>query len=328
MSKVDMKIKRMSLDEFYKEFSDEDNCRLYFYNLRWPNGLICPKCQSDHFYYIKSRDTYECAECGKQVSLTAGTVMENTHLSYHIWLLAIYFLSNDIISTKKLKDKLGISYKATRLLVRKIKFSMFKRENIRKLNNEVEFDGFEVGPVETNYVRRLNSAKTKANIAVESEEIDSNNEAGYKRRRVKEVAIDITDSLSFEADYNSAHKMINIGATLLVDNKATYKKMSDYKIISEDSFSSFNPNHLKCLHIVISNFKSYVQGVYHGIAKPYMILTFSEFLWRINHRRCKDLVNKLSSQILATPPITCEEFISIFKNNISLSDKLKIEGTC
>ena len=83
MSKVDMKIKRMSLDEFYELFGDEEKCRLYFYNLKWPEGLVCPKCGSNHFYYIKGRDTYEGADCGKQISLTAGTIMENTHLSYH-----------------------------------------------------------------------------------------------------------------------------------------------------------------------------------------------------------------------------------------------------
>lgn len=328
MSKVDMKIKRMSLDEFYELFGDEEKCRLYFYNLKWPEGLVCPKCGSNHFYYIKGRDTYECADCGKQISLTAGTIMENTHLSYHTWLLAIYFLSNDIMSVKKLKDKLGISYKATRLLARKIKLAMYKREDIRKLSNEVEFDGFEVGANETNYKRKLNSCKTKANMAVETEELDSKIEKGYRRRKVKQVAIDITSGLSFDEDNRSAHKMIEIGSTLLVDNKITYKKMTDYKIVSEDSFRTFNPNHLKCLHIVISNFKSYIQGVYHGVAKPYMILAFSEYLWRINHRYCKDLVKKLTTQILNTPPTTCNNIVYAFKQDAQLRNLFEIGVTC
>ena len=72
------------------------------------------------------------------------------------------------MSVKKLKDKLGISYKATRLLARKIKLAMYKREDIRKLSNEVEFDGFKVGANETNYKRKLSSCKTKANMAVET----------------------------------------------------------------------------------------------------------------------------------------------------------------
>lgn len=67
------------------------NADYIFYNLKWPEGLVCPKCGSNHFYYIKGRDTYECADCGKQISLTAGTIMENSHLSYHTWLLAMYF---------------------------------------------------------------------------------------------------------------------------------------------------------------------------------------------------------------------------------------------
>ncbi len=31
--------------EFEKQFSSEQKCREYLFNLRWPEGLKCPKCQ-------------------------------------------------------------------------------------------------------------------------------------------------------------------------------------------------------------------------------------------------------------------------------------------
>lgn len=311
-----MKLKHLSLDEFYEQYGDEDKCRKYFLSLRYPDGMECDKCCHRHIYYLKSRDCYECANCKHHMSLTANTIMENTHLSYHTWLLAIYFLSHDQISVNKLSHKLGISYKATRLLCRKIKYAMHLRELNRSLDGEVEFDGFEIGRNKNYENRLINSSKTLANIAVKTEEISVNQEAkGYKRRKVKGVLMDIVPDLTFESDYSSATKMIIKGSTLLTDNKASYKKMSEYNLVNENSFPKMNPNHLKCLHIVISNFKSYVLGIHHGIAKPYMILTMSEFLWRINHRFCgKDLIDHLSKQIVKTKPRTCKQFVDYFKN--------------
>ena len=66
--------------------------------------------------------------------------------------------------------------------------------------------------------------------------MDSKIEKGYRRRKVKQVAIDITSGLSFDEDNRSAHKMIEVGSTLLVDNIITFMILTDFKIVSEDSF--------------------------------------------------------------------------------------------
>ncbi|MBS4023646.1 MAG: transposase, partial [Dethiobacter sp.] len=64
--------------EFQQRFSSEEDCRNHLYKIRWPDGFRCPMCNHKRAYKITKRNLFECAECGYQVSVTAGTVMHKT----------------------------------------------------------------------------------------------------------------------------------------------------------------------------------------------------------------------------------------------------------
>ena len=61
----------------------------------WENGFICLKCSHNKSYQLKHRHLQECAECGRQVSLTVGTVYEHTRLPLSKWFAAIYLMEAD-----------------------------------------------------------------------------------------------------------------------------------------------------------------------------------------------------------------------------------------
>ena len=63
--------------EFRGRFADEDQCREYLARLKWPEGFRCAHCAGDRAYFLPSkRVVYECAGCGRQVSIIAGTIFE------------------------------------------------------------------------------------------------------------------------------------------------------------------------------------------------------------------------------------------------------------
>ena len=63
-----------SLSEFQKAFSDEASCVAFLFKRRWPDGFICPGCSERRAAVLKSRPRlYECLDCGRQTSITAGT---------------------------------------------------------------------------------------------------------------------------------------------------------------------------------------------------------------------------------------------------------------
>jgi predicted RNA-binding Zn-ribbon protein involved in translation (DUF1610 family) len=70
-----------SLTQFQQEFADEAACGEYLVCRRWPNGFVCPACGSVRSARMRSRAyTFECLDCGRQTSVTSGTVMHRTKL--------------------------------------------------------------------------------------------------------------------------------------------------------------------------------------------------------------------------------------------------------
>jgi hypothetical protein len=62
-----------TLLELERRFSTEQACREYLFDLRWPDGFRCPRCEAGKCWTL-------CAGCGYQVSMTAGTVFQDTNL--------------------------------------------------------------------------------------------------------------------------------------------------------------------------------------------------------------------------------------------------------
>src|SRR5512133_2470587 len=75
-----------SLIEFQRRFPDEGACASYLADARWPDGFRCPTCGDDKGWELATKAfTRECAGCGKQTSVTAGTVMHGSKLPLTVW---------------------------------------------------------------------------------------------------------------------------------------------------------------------------------------------------------------------------------------------------
>ena len=101
--------------EFKNRFNNEESCRKHLFELRWPNGYFCPKCKHQKYYFVSTRNLYECVNCHYQVSVTAGTIMDKTRIKLQVWFWAIYFAGKDKrgLSAQMLCREFGISYKSS-----------------------------------------------------------------------------------------------------------------------------------------------------------------------------------------------------------------------
>src|SRR6516225_3255559 len=77
--------------DFEARFRSEQACREYLFQLRWPEGFRCPRCGSAKAWPLRSV-LRQCAGCGRQVSLTAGTVFQDTHTPLTVWFQAMWWV--------------------------------------------------------------------------------------------------------------------------------------------------------------------------------------------------------------------------------------------
>ena len=83
-----------SLIEFQQRFADEAACAAYLCEARWPGGFVCPACGGVRGWELATKAwTHECAECGKQTSVTAGTVLHGSKLPLTVWFWAAYLMA-------------------------------------------------------------------------------------------------------------------------------------------------------------------------------------------------------------------------------------------
>ncbi len=82
----------VNLINLIEQFNSEDKCRDYLEALRWPDGIICPRCKCKSISKIETRQQYECNACQYQFSATSGTIMHDTHLPLWKWFLAVYMI--------------------------------------------------------------------------------------------------------------------------------------------------------------------------------------------------------------------------------------------
>jgi DNA-directed RNA polymerase subunit RPC12/RpoP len=134
--------------EFRARFANNNQCREYLARLKWPEGYRCVHCSGDRAYFLPSkRVVYECAGCGQQVSLIAGTIFEQSKKPLVLWFRALFEItaSKQGISAAELQRKLGLgSYQTAWSWLTKIRTAMV-RPNREPLSGEVEIDESYVG---------------------------------------------------------------------------------------------------------------------------------------------------------------------------------------
>jgi predicted RNA-binding Zn-ribbon protein involved in translation (DUF1610 family) len=131
------------LIEFQSRFATEAACAQYLFERRWPQGFVCPACGAGHAWLLKTKAfTYECADCGRQTSVTAGTIMHASKLPLTMWFWAAFLMAthSNGISALQLQNQLGLgSYRTAWMLCAKLRRAMVNPER-EPLSGLVEAD--------------------------------------------------------------------------------------------------------------------------------------------------------------------------------------------
>ena len=154
--------------EFRQRFQTEEACEAYLFEQRWPEGFVCPKCGGKGCYRLHGRREYVCKQCRRQSSVTAGTVLHQTHLPLTIWFWAIYLVARDKrgISATQLSRELEIAYSSAWYLLHRLRNAMGERDKDYVLSGIIELDDAYFGAPSSNGKRGRGTDKASALAAV------------------------------------------------------------------------------------------------------------------------------------------------------------------
>ncbi len=139
-------------------FSDPDTALGCMVAIRWPEGITCPRCDSEKHSFVKTRRIWICAGCKKHFSVKIGTIMEDSPIGLDKWLSAIWLIVNakNGISSYEIHRSLGITQKSAWFLLHRIRKAM-QTGTFNKLIGDVEVDETFIGGL----ARNMHESKRK-----------------------------------------------------------------------------------------------------------------------------------------------------------------------
>jgi transposase-like protein len=141
-----LKEQEMNLVKLIEEFGSEDRCRARLEELRWPDSLECPRCNSKRIARRKNRYQFQCKSCRYDFSVTSGTIFHDSHLPLWKWFLAVYLIvdSKKGVSANQLKRNLNVTYKTAWYLSHRIRAAL-REVDAQLLKGIIEVDETFVG---------------------------------------------------------------------------------------------------------------------------------------------------------------------------------------
>ena len=267
----------MNLVEMVHQFNSEAKCRAYIELLRWPDGAVCPHCQSKKVYRLENRPLLLCAACEHQFSVTVGTIFHDTHLPLEKWFLATFLLceAKKGMSACQIQRSLGIkTYKTAWYLCHRIRKAM-QETTPDKLGGTVEIDETYVG----GKARRWRPRSTKQVVI------------GIRQRNGDLRLIRAEDAKSA-----TIREIINahVGAqveVIMTDESAIYPWALDK--IQRDKHLTINHTreyahgdvHTNTVESAFSLLKRGIVGTWHKIDAKHLPAYLDEMCFRFNNRK-------------------------------------------
>ncbi len=271
-----------SLVELFDEYGTEDQCRQSLFDWKWPEGFICPECQSSSFCTLKCRNVYQCNHCHHQTSLTSGTIFSNTNLPLTKWFLAIHLItqSKTGLSALELKRQIGVSYNTAWSMKQKIMQVMKERDDSRPLSGTIQLDDVYWGGERHGGSRGRGSENKIPYVAAVS-----TNEEGHP------VAMHMTVVKGFQLTEISkwSQQHLQPGSLVISDGLACFTAVKDAgcihnSIVTGGGYQSVTKEEFTWVNTMIGNVKNAVTGTYHAVRPQHLPRYLAEFCYRFNRR--------------------------------------------
>ena len=290
-----------TLTELETNFGTEEACRAYLARLRWPDGFRCPRCGGCRSWPVRGV-LLECAGCGCQISVTAGTIFQDTRTPLPIWFRAMWWVTTQKngASALGLQRVLGLkSYETAWAWLHKLRRAMVRpRRDL--LTGRVEVDECYVGGLEEGLPGRLNLEKALVVIAAQEDG------PGIGRIRMRQII-----DASAESLVPFVRESVEPGSVVHTDGWAGYlpleKNGYEHEVTILRSKNKTASQLMPRVHRVIALLKRWLMGTHQGaVSRKHLDYYLDEFTFRFNRRRSKSrgkLFFRLAQQAVQVAPV-------------------------
>ena len=285
----------MTLRELMATFPNNEGCKRYLQERRWPDGVVkCPRCGNDKVYGSKARPfTWQCTKCGKprhpyRFSVLVGTIFEDTKYSMKVWFEVLWSMLNAKkgISAMQIQRQIGAGcYETAFYMCHRLRAGM-RDPDFRKLMGIVEVDEtFIGGKAKNRHVSKRGrgtgwSGKTPVIGAIS------------RKGNVVAQMIESTDTNTLENFVrDTVSEKVDLVAT---DDAGGYRNLKakglPHECVSHSTGEYVRGEvHTANIDSFWSLLKRGIVGTFHNVSKKYLPLYLADFQFRHNNRENEDI---------------------------------------
>jgi transposase-like protein len=283
--------------EFNALIASGIDCQRYLASIRWPNGFICPSCCHPTAWKLATGE-YKCMRCRKRVTVTAGTLFQDTRYPLQVWFQAIWYLvsQKNGVSALGIQRILGLgSYHTAWAWLHRMRRAMVRpdRDN---LSGTVEVDETYWGASQTGKRGRGATGKIMILVAVEH--------TGNKLGRLRLLRIPDFQGKTLELAIQTTVKP---GSIIETDGLQSYNGVASkgytHRVVRVEAIDDLLPH----VHLVVSLLKRWLLGTHQGgVQTTHLDYYLDEFTFRFNRRNSHSrgmLFHRILEYAVLLPPM-------------------------
>lgn len=270
------KMKKYTIQDFEKQFPNDDVCLEWLKNHLFPDGIFCETCQKiTNHYKIASRKSYSCQSCGNHFHPTANTIYHKSSTPLRLWFYATYLMASTRcgISAKQLERELGVTYKTAWRMFKQIRSML--AENDTQLSGKVEVDETYVGG-KMKGGKRGRGSENKTIVAGVLE-------------REGAVIPRVVPNVKAKTLIPFVQEKVLPGTKVFTDelrsyNSLKYQGYEHEQVLHAQKIYVIGEAHTNGLEGFWSLVKNGIRGVYHQVSSKYLESYFNEYAFRYARR--------------------------------------------
>ena len=283
-----------TLLEAVKYFGNPDTALGCMIAIRWPDGITCPRCESDEHSFVKTRRIWICKGCKKHFSVKLGTIMEDSPIGLDKWLSAIWLIVNakNGISSYEIHRSIGITQKSAWFLLHRIRKAM-QAGTFQKLMGEVEVDETFIG----GKARNMHRSALARRVAEFATPLTGRNQTTGKvavmglLARHGEVRAMVVPNTKRKSLHGEVTKHVEVGSTVYSDALRSYRQLQEdysHKVINHAEKYVDGIIHTNGIENFWSLLKRTIGGTYVSVEPFHLFRYLDEQSFRFNERHGND----------------------------------------
>lgn len=274
-----------------RQFSDPDVAHDFFVQIRFPNGVACPRdgCGSGSVAWLKNARRWYCNDCKRQFSAKVGTVFEDSPIGLDKWLPAMWLVASNKngISSHELGRALGVTQRTAWFMLHRIREAV-SDEHFTKMMGPVEADETYVGGRK----RRPNVGAAKLDSPPTGPQAGKTTVFGMVQRRQKgKVRAFVVPSTQGRTLHKKIRENVLKGAVLYTDAAPVYSKLDReyaHHVIDHSAEYVRGHIHTNSIEAFWSMLKRTIRGTQIHVSAAHLQRYVEEQVFRFNNRHSED----------------------------------------